>query len=122
MTGIGCQPARRTGLRALAVLAVVSASCGSTTCTGTARPGRGAASARGRSFEPRVEAVSSSTVTLRWSRVAGATGGRVYLSAEPPVRAGAALTEAVEVARLRPGAMEHRIEGLAPAVHVFVRV
>ncbi len=69
-----------------------------------------------------VDAITSSTVSLSWPLVDGASQIRIYLGAEPPEIAGDALPDQVLVATLDGTLTSHQLTGLAPAVHHFLRV
>lgn len=70
----------------------------------------------------RVDDVTSSTIALSWSNAIAGDAVRVFVAPEPAASADDPLPVPLQVADLPAGATTHRIEGLAAAVDVFVRV
>ncbi|HOS04166.1 MAG TPA: choice-of-anchor D domain-containing protein, partial [Candidatus Hydrogenedentes bacterium] len=70
----------------------------------------------------RTGGVTSSSVDLTWGRLLGGEETRVYIGAEPPAVRGAALPDSLLLASFPASTTSYRIEKLAAAVDVFIRV
>ncbi len=69
-----------------------------------------------------VTSATSTSVTVAWTPVPGAAASRVQLGPEPADTRDGPLPVSIDVATPAGDATRQRIEGLAPAVDVFVRV